>query len=230
MKVSMHNWMRPEPIETTIARLGKSGYDGIEISGEPALYDADDVKRLMDQHGVECWGSVTLMTGGRDLVHDAEAKRFLGPADAPAQDEVDRAARAEQPRQPLRTAAAGQDAERDLGQTDAVVSRLRDADVARERELEAAAHRVAVHGGDHRLRQGAQVVEHPVVAGGQTDPDDAQRLAVARVRGELLDAVVRDELSGHAAREDHDAHVAAPPLLDQPGVVEHLRELPVPRA
>ena len=40
--------MRPEPIETTIARLGKSGYDGIEISGEPALYDADDVKRLME--------------------------------------------------------------------------------------------------------------------------------------------------------------------------------------
>src|ERR671911_2895753 len=70
MKVSMHNWMRPEPIETTIARLGKSGYDGIEISGEPALYDADEVKRLMDQHGVECWGSVTLMTGGRDLVHE----------------------------------------------------------------------------------------------------------------------------------------------------------------
>ena len=70
LKVSMHNWMRPEPIETTITRLGRSGYDGIEISGEPALYDADDVKRLLDQHGVECWGSVTLMTGGRDLVHE----------------------------------------------------------------------------------------------------------------------------------------------------------------
>ena len=36
MKVSMHNWMRPEPIETTIDRLGRCGYDGIEISGEPA--------------------------------------------------------------------------------------------------------------------------------------------------------------------------------------------------
>ena len=70
MKVSMHNWMRPEPIKTTIARLGNSGYDGIEISGEPALYDADEVKRLMDQHGIECWGAVTLMTGGRDLVHE----------------------------------------------------------------------------------------------------------------------------------------------------------------
>jgi len=70
LKISMHNWMRPEPIETTIARLGRSGYNGIEISGEPALYDAEKVKGLLDANGLECWGSVTLMTGGRDLVHE----------------------------------------------------------------------------------------------------------------------------------------------------------------
>ena len=70
LKVAMHNWMRPEPIETTIARLGRSGYNGIEISGEPAVYDADQVKGLLDANGLECWGSVTLMTGGRDLVHE----------------------------------------------------------------------------------------------------------------------------------------------------------------
>jgi sugar phosphate isomerase/epimerase len=70
LKVAMHNWMRPEPIETTIARLGRSGYNGIEISGEPAVYDADAVKRQLDEHGLECWGAVTLMTGGRDLVHE----------------------------------------------------------------------------------------------------------------------------------------------------------------
>src|SRR3954469_255635 len=70
LKVAMHNWMRPEPIETTIARLGRSGYDGIEISGEPAVYDPDTVKRQLDEHGLECWGSGTLMTGGRDLVHE----------------------------------------------------------------------------------------------------------------------------------------------------------------
>ena len=70
LKISMHNWMRPESIETTITRLGRSGYNGIEISGEPALYKADHVKGLLDQHGLECWGSVTLMTGGRDLVHE----------------------------------------------------------------------------------------------------------------------------------------------------------------
>ena len=32
MKVAMHNWMRAEPVETTIRRLAKYGYDGIEIS------------------------------------------------------------------------------------------------------------------------------------------------------------------------------------------------------
>ena len=70
LKVAMHNWMRAEPIETTITRLGRSGYDGIEISGEPATYDSDEIKRLLGQHGLNCWGSVTLMTGGRDLVHE----------------------------------------------------------------------------------------------------------------------------------------------------------------
>jgi D-psicose/D-tagatose/L-ribulose 3-epimerase len=70
LKIAMHNWMRPEPIETTIKRLGRSGYDGIEISGEPAVYQADDVNGLLRDNGLECWGAVTLMTGGRDLVHE----------------------------------------------------------------------------------------------------------------------------------------------------------------
>lgn len=70
MKFSMHNWMRPEPIETTLERLHRLGYDGIEISGEPARYDVEEVRRLLDKYGLECWGSVTIMTAGRDLVHD----------------------------------------------------------------------------------------------------------------------------------------------------------------
>ena len=70
MKYAMHNWMRAEPIADTIARLGKSGYDAIEISGEPSVWDTAEVKGLMDEHGVGCWGSVTLMTGGRDLLHE----------------------------------------------------------------------------------------------------------------------------------------------------------------
>ncbi len=28
LKVAMHNWMRPEPIDVTISRLARAGYDG----------------------------------------------------------------------------------------------------------------------------------------------------------------------------------------------------------
>jgi sugar phosphate isomerase/epimerase len=65
----MHNWMRPEPLETTLERLHRLGYDGIEISGEPARYNPDEVRRLLDKYKLECWGAVTIMTEGRDLVH-----------------------------------------------------------------------------------------------------------------------------------------------------------------
>jgi D-psicose/D-tagatose/L-ribulose 3-epimerase len=70
LKVAMHNWMRPEPIDVTVKRLGRSGYDGIEISGEPALYDTKQVRSLLEENGLECWGAVTLMVGGRDLLHE----------------------------------------------------------------------------------------------------------------------------------------------------------------
>ena len=46
MHVAMHNWMRAEPIEVTIARLAKCGYDAIEISGEPEKYDTRHVGKL----------------------------------------------------------------------------------------------------------------------------------------------------------------------------------------
>jgi sugar phosphate isomerase/epimerase len=76
MKLAMHNWMRPEPIEVTIERLGRLGYDAIEISGEPARYDVGAVKELLARHNVGCWGSVTLMTEGRDLIHEDSYVRF----------------------------------------------------------------------------------------------------------------------------------------------------------
>ncbi|HQR32394.1 MAG TPA: sugar phosphate isomerase/epimerase family protein [Blastocatellia bacterium] len=69
MKHSMHNWMRPEPIETTLERLHRFGYDSIEISGEPDRYNWEEVRRLMDKYEIECWGGVTLMFEGRDLIH-----------------------------------------------------------------------------------------------------------------------------------------------------------------
>lgn len=69
MRVVMHNWMRPEPIEHTIKRLASLGYNGIQIMGEPRKYDVNEVRKLLDQNKLECWGSVTIMTRGRDLIH-----------------------------------------------------------------------------------------------------------------------------------------------------------------
>jgi D-psicose/D-tagatose/L-ribulose 3-epimerase len=75
MHLSMHNWMRAEPIETTIARLAKYGYKSIEISGEAEKYDAKHVRGLLDHYGLNCWGSVTLMVGGRNMQSGDEAVR-----------------------------------------------------------------------------------------------------------------------------------------------------------
>jgi sugar phosphate isomerase/epimerase len=76
VKLAMHNWMRPEPIETTLARLARFGYEAIEISGEPATYDAGQVKELLAKHNLKCWGSVTLMVHGRDLIHEDKYVRL----------------------------------------------------------------------------------------------------------------------------------------------------------
>src|SRR5438034_11118 len=35
MHLSTHNWMRAEPLETTLKRIRKLGYESIEIAGEP---------------------------------------------------------------------------------------------------------------------------------------------------------------------------------------------------
>jgi len=75
MHLSMHNWMRSEPIETTIARLAKYGYKSIEISGEPEKYDPKQVRGLLDHYGLDCWGSVTLMVGGRNMQSGDEGVR-----------------------------------------------------------------------------------------------------------------------------------------------------------
>ena len=75
MHLSMHNWMRAEPIEVTLARLSKYGYESIEISGEPEQYKPDEVRPLLEKYNLRCWGSVTLMFAGRSLVAGDEAKR-----------------------------------------------------------------------------------------------------------------------------------------------------------
>ena len=70
MRLASMNWMRPEPIEKTIARLAEAGFDALQISGEPGRYDAAKVRKLLEKHGLACWGAVALMVGGRDPISD----------------------------------------------------------------------------------------------------------------------------------------------------------------
>jgi sugar phosphate isomerase/epimerase len=67
--------MRAEPVEVTIARLAKYGYESIEIGGEPDKYDTKHVRKLLDDYGLRCWGSVTLMFAGLNFPSADEATR-----------------------------------------------------------------------------------------------------------------------------------------------------------
>ncbi len=71
----MHNWMRAEPLEVTVRRLAKYGYESLEISGEPEKYDTKKVRQLLKDHNIRCWGTVTLMLGERNLVAREQAQR-----------------------------------------------------------------------------------------------------------------------------------------------------------
>ena len=39
MYLAMHTWMRAEPIEAAISRIGPLGYKALEISGEPGSFE-----------------------------------------------------------------------------------------------------------------------------------------------------------------------------------------------
>lgn len=68
MQISIHNWMRVEPIETTIQRLSDLGYDGIDIKGEPDLYNTEDVRELLKKYNISCASCVSIMTNERNLI------------------------------------------------------------------------------------------------------------------------------------------------------------------
>ena len=75
MYLAIHNWMKVEPLEVSVKRLVKYGYKALEIQGEPYKYDTSEVKKLLDDHGVRCWGSVTLMLDERNLLAKDEDQR-----------------------------------------------------------------------------------------------------------------------------------------------------------
>jgi len=67
--------MRSETLETTIRRIAALGYTKLEIAGSPEQYNTKEVRHLLQQYNVSCWGSVTLMLGERNLLAKDEAQR-----------------------------------------------------------------------------------------------------------------------------------------------------------
>jgi D-psicose/D-tagatose/L-ribulose 3-epimerase len=75
MHLALHNWMKVEPIEVAIRRLAAYGYRSLEISGEPYRYDTREVRLLLEENRIRCWGSVTLMLEDRNLLARDEEQR-----------------------------------------------------------------------------------------------------------------------------------------------------------
>lgn len=75
MELAIHNWMRAETIETTIRRIASIGYTRLEIAGSPDQYNTKDLRKLLKEHSLSCWGAVTLMLGERNLLASNEAQR-----------------------------------------------------------------------------------------------------------------------------------------------------------
>src|SRR5207245_306128 len=112
-----------------------------------ALREPERDRRLRRQLARDLERAVENRIGYR--VDEADAQRLLRVDRAPAEDELLRGAEPADPRQPLRTAPARDDAEVDLRLTE-LRARRRVADVAGECELAAAAEREAVDGRDRR--------------------------------------------------------------------------------
>ncbi len=75
MHLSTHNWMRAEPLETTVRRIKQYGYESIEISGEPDQYDVTETRKILKDNGMRCWGAVTLTLGDRNLAARDQGQR-----------------------------------------------------------------------------------------------------------------------------------------------------------
>lgn len=79
MKYAINNWVYDdEPLRETFQRLSRFGYDGIELKGEPSLYEISEIKSLCQEFDMQ----VTSVLGwtiwgipGRDLSSPDETER-----------------------------------------------------------------------------------------------------------------------------------------------------------
>ncbi|MEF3306315.1 sugar phosphate isomerase/epimerase family protein [Paenibacillus sp. GYB003] len=58
-----------EELETSLRRLARFGYDGVELAGEPAKLDAAAIRERLGEHRLVCTSICGIYTAERDLSH-----------------------------------------------------------------------------------------------------------------------------------------------------------------
>ncbi|GGG02890.1 sugar phosphate isomerase/epimerase family protein [Paenibacillus abyssi] len=67
-KYSATQWIfGKEDVETSLNRLKRFGYDGVELAGEPYTMDLSAIQELMGRYGMECTSICGIYTAERDL-------------------------------------------------------------------------------------------------------------------------------------------------------------------
>lgn len=179
------------------------------IDGELSLIDGDR-GRLQQLRRQLRDGRAELRLVVGNAVEQAELVGLLRRNAPRGQDELLRARGPDEPRQPLRAAAAGDDAEADLGQAELHPARGV-AEVAGERELEPAAEGEPAERGDRRLRQLLQRGEH------RFDAMDALPDVLRRAHRLALLQISAGTERAASAFDDDDARIAraASDLFDE---------------
>ena len=153
-----------------------------------------------------------------DVIDDARRQRSRRRHRLAVGRHVERKLRAREARQPLRAARAGNDAEQHFRLSDFRVFR-RDAEMARLRDLEPAAERVAVDRRDERLRRVLHPPQQRVRAGGPLE-----RIVFRLQRVEHFDVRAGDERRSGADEHDRFGRGIRDAALDGPiDAVPHSR-------
>src|SRR6267378_235993 len=121
--------------------LGPQSVAEPSVSGltQEHLDDREDVRRLRREHARDRRGPVEDLGGPDRLLHQTPLRGAASRDGLPAEDHEPRAPGSDGAWQALRAAAAREDADAHLGQADLRVL-SRDADIARQRDLQPATH------------------------------------------------------------------------------------------